>query len=149
MPEAKRAKVRNNDDSRRVVGSLERARFRYSCLKSRAGWLPGYEDVKVLMTVEQFVEWFMPRDFEGCEVDRINGGNYELGNIQLLTKREHSLKTQRENGAAILEGEHTCRGCGCTKAATEFNKDNRRAGGVSNFCLDCTNEKVRLRRLKK
>ena len=67
---------------------------------------PSYrrQNVKVRVTYDNFMEWaipaylkFMQDNFSSTpSLDRINGGDYELGNLQVLERRTNSSK-QRTN----------------------------------------------------
>jgi hypothetical protein len=70
-------------------------------INSRVNFSPDYRHVKVLMSQLEFFRWALPRIKEFCEkypnetpsIDRIDPrGNYEIENIQILSRRENLSK---------------------------------------------------------
>lgn len=124
-----------------TVGSRKRASARYSMLLHRIHNThkprnKGYKGVEVRLTREEFIKWFMPLDFEGCSVDRIDvKGHYELSNMQVIPLVENMRKDRMK----AVGGECVCYSCNKAKPLEEFAKDKRRITGRSTCCRDCDN----------
>lgn len=77
------------------IGSKYRAveRYRMICRRVAETYRSRnacYQGIEVRFSREEFIEWFMPKDFDGCHVDRIEShGHYELGNIRVITANEN------------------------------------------------------------
>lgn len=93
------------------------------------------------MTEEEFIEWFMVRDYEDCSVDRIESrGHYEISNLQLLHRLEHNTKDHAmTNGPTVV-----CRVCQQEKPRDQFTREIRRRNGINTICKPC--ERVRCRK---
>lgn len=108
--------------------------------------------VKIKFTESEFKEWYPKRWFAGCVLDRIdNEGNYEFGNIHLITKVEHNKKQRQDmlKKYNIIEpkGMRYCRNCDQLKPISEFYKKKWRISpynllGLDSQCKEC-NRKVR------
>lgn len=85
------------DKRHKEIGGRHRALSRYHMIVHRVenAHLPrnsGYKGILVLVSKDEFIEWFMPRDFPGCSVDRIdNKGHYQLSNMQVIPLTRLSL----------------------------------------------------------
>lgn len=104
-----------------------------------------YAGVKLLISREDFIKWFTANDFEGCTVDRKSPlKHYEVGNLQLLTKRENSGKDKRMDHNGLCR----CYSCKKVKKLELFVKSSRKMNGYSTICLECENERTRLKNMK-
>ena len=143
MPLRKRIDKRHT-----VIGSRKRAANRYAmiCNRIRAETKKNscYAGVKCRMTLDEFVDWFMPRDYDGCSVDRIDRhGHYEISNIQMIPLKENIAKDKLKS----VGGMCVCYSCGENKPIIEFVKDSRRQSGHTTICLAC--ERIRAREKRK
>jgi hypothetical protein len=75
--------------------------------ENKNGKCPTYKNVKLKMTRQEFLNWYKPErlKFELSRpgiipsVDRIdNNGNYELSNLQLLSRSENTVKMFADQG---------------------------------------------------
>jgi hypothetical protein len=105
-----------------------------------------YQGVKVLVSKEDFVPWFMERDFPGCSVDRIDKtGHYELSNMQVITLKENI----RKDLGKAKDGRCVCYSCKKEKELSEFVKESRRQNGYSTICKACERKRTRNRGARK
>ena len=116
----------------------------YRNLLDRVASSPHYIErgIECRMTREGFVEWYIPRYFVGCLLDRIdNLGHYEIGNIQLISRVEHNHKLRADNLAelGIVEGvgERYCYKCNALKPIDNFGVKSN--GIVRQECKQCGN----------
>lgn len=106
----------------------------------------GYKGIKLLVGREEFITWFMPQDYKGCSVDRIdNKGHYELSNMQIIPLKINMAKDRTKMKNGIVE----CYACKEEKEKELFVKDKRRMNGYSTICLDCERKRWSSRRKKK
>lgn len=131
----------------------------YRKMKTRCKTDPAYKQrkTKVLISRKDFINWFVPRWFKGCMVDRINNlGNYEIGNIQLLSLTEHNIKHRQDNlnalGIVEKDGERFCYKCSTLKPYSEFSFKESKVSesnpmGLNEECKACAN-KARRKRYK-
>lgn len=109
---------------------------------------PKYHNVENLLNKELFIEWYVTNYFSGCEVDRIDdNGNYEMSNIQLLSKEEHNRKRKIERDGNIQDGLKKCNRCNEIKPETiEFYSVHKRNVsqfnplGLRGICKECLNK---------
>lgn len=89
-------------------------------VENRDGKSPAYADVKLLMTREEFVEWYIREYTEFVKkhpdikpvTDRIdNKGHYELNNIRLVTHQQNCVNTSRAKQANAPDGTKWCSKC--------------------------------------
>lgn len=110
---------------------------------------PSYENVKCLMTREDFLMWVVPQltkwveagnplvGSDGASLDRINSsGNYELTNLQIISQRNNNSKRGINLG---LVNERFCCRCKLKLPTDKFYKDRTRKGGLSYSCKECRN----------
>ena len=105
---------------------------------------------KVLISKDDFIDWFIPKWFKGCLIDRIdNLGNYEIDNIQLLSLVEHNIKHRQDNlnalGVTEKEGERFCYHCSTLKQHSNFSYDQVKISesnplGLKEECRSCANK---------
>lgn len=132
------------------AGILQRA-------ENKAGKHPTYKDVKLLMTREEFMNWILP-EFEAWEkhsdlklasIDRVdNLGHYEVSNLQLLTRRENTLKQRRYKNVIAPEGKAWCGKCKMYLDVDKFAKDRYNNNGLTNICIPHRQERDRERYLR-
>jgi hypothetical protein len=126
------------DKRHAIIGGRKRAQQRWSMILHRLKGIgprnKHYANRALEMTQEEFISWFMERDFEGCSVDRIdNTKGYSISNIQLLPLALNMSKDKtRFDGTS-----HTCSKCKQTKLAENFVKDARRFSGIGSICKRC------------
>ena len=92
--------------------------------------------------------WYEKNYFLGCEVDRIDDNkNYEMSNIQLLTKEEHNHKRKLERDGTAREGFKKCNRCGELKPETReyFSTHKKQISaynplGLRGICKECLNK---------
>lgn len=131
----------------KTIGSKRRANNRYNAILSRLFYPhdsknKAYKNTKLLVTRQEFIEWFMPRDFDGASVDRIDkNGDYCLENMQVIPLSENI----RKDKIKAKNGECVCYKCKKEKQLELFTKDKRRKNGYSTICIDCEKERNRLR----
>lgn len=128
-----------NDTRYKQIGGRHRALSRYYMLLNRVQALTKkncrYEGVEVRVSKEDFVAWFMPRDFKGCSVDRKEKtGHYELSNMQVIPLSVNIAKDK----VLARDGQTRCYACRATKPLEDFVRDNRRlTTGRSTICKPC------------
>jgi len=103
-----------------------------------------YRSINNLMTRDEFVEWYVPNYFAGCTLDRKdNDGDYEIDNIQMLSKVEHNHKKRLDRlGEYTLKENVPCSKCGTIKHYTEFYKNKTGINkynpyGIRSECKSC------------
>lgn len=142
-----------NRQSCTKVGCRRRANNKYNAILSRLNATTrdknkAYVGVELRVTREDFIAWYMPLDFEGASVDRIDkNGHYELSNMQVIPLDENIRKDKVK-----AQNDHCeCYVCKTTKPLEEFSVDNRRKNGRSTICKACENirGKEKYLRLKK
>ena len=112
---------------------------------------PKYKLISNKLDKDEFIEWYMKNHFDGCEVDRINdNGDYEMSNIQLLTKEEHNHKRKLERDGIIKDGFKKCNRCGELKPETKeyFSTHKKQISsfnpnGFRGICKECLNNQRR------
>jgi len=128
------------DTRHKQIGAKHRAESRYAMIlyrvtNTQTAKNKNYQNVKVLISKEDFVEWFMKNDFEGCSVDRIDRkGHYEISNMQLIPRWLNTAKDKikHTNGLCV------CFRCKKEKPSVEFVKESRRKfNGLSTVCKKC------------
>lgn len=127
------------------IGSRRRAVARYAMIRHRITHTDtsrnkNYAGVKLLVNRDDFIQWFMGRDFKGCSVDRIDSsGHYELSNMQVIP-----LATNiRKDKAIACDGKCRCYACKEIKNESEFATDKRRANGFATICKSCDGVRVK------
>jgi hypothetical protein len=100
----------------------------------------GYVGIQLLVEREEFITWFIERDFKGCSVDRIDpNGHYELSNMQVIPLAANI----RKDKAIATNGKCRCYNCKEWKALKDFAVDKRRANGHSTICRACDNTRTK------
>jgi len=107
--------------------------------------------IKVKITRDAFIEWYLKNWFPRCRVDRINNeGHYEIFNIQLLTQNEHNAKARQDRldflGIIEPEGKRYCYTCESVRLHKEFYTKKRKVSkrnplGLDETCKKCSREK--------
>ena len=135
--------VNGKDIRHTMIGSVKRAQSRYYMIKYRLEHTDepknrGYKNKKLLVSEKDFVEWFMPQDYKGCSVDRIdNSGHYELSNMQIIPIDENIRKDKVKAKGGMCE----CYVCKQTKSLDLFAVDKRRKNGHTTICKSCDNKR--------
>lgn len=134
------------DTRHRDIGGTHRAMSRYYMLKHRiehSGENPKsacYAGVELRCSKEEFIAWFIARDFAGCSVDRIDkDGHYELGNMQVIPLAENIAKDK----VIARGGISRCYSCKRQKPLDDFVRDRRRLNGHSTICKPCESQRRR------
>lgn len=134
-----------NKQTINTIGSRRRANNKYNGILSRIKYTErkknsNYCNVKLKVSREEFIKWYMPLDFKGASVDRIdNNGDYELSNMQVISLKENIIKDK----VKCKDGFCECYVCHKTKPIELFAKDRRRTNGYSTICKDCDNKRHR------
>lgn len=127
------------DHRHKEIGGRHRALSRYHMIVNRVSntHIPrnsGYKGILVLVSKDEFIEWFMSRDFPGCSVDRIdNDGHYQLSNMQVIPLIQNMTKDR----VVARDGVCRCYSCGNKKPLDSFALDKRRQNGRSTICKAC------------
>jgi len=135
----------------KIIGDIERARARYAMLCNRVenSHLPKnscYEGVEVRVDRDEFLEWFMENNFEGCSVDRIDpNGHYDLSNMQLIPTSENIGKDKRLE----TDGFNRCWRCLEWKPIEDFVKCSKNKNGYDTICKPCENIRTKIRNAKR
>lgn len=142
-----------NKKGYRIIGSRARAVCKYLSMLARVRSTrekeKTYRGIKVLVSKEDFVRWYMPRDFVGASVDRIdNKGDYTLENMQVISMRDNIIKARHQNVRAH-DGINVCYKCGEEKPLEMFVRNKNFYTGHLNICKKCHAEQQRLYDLKK
>jgi hypothetical protein len=134
-----------NDNRHKIIGGRHRALARYYMMchrvkNTRTSKNASYKGVQVLVSKEDFVKWFMARDFERCSIDRIdNNGHYDLLNMQVIPLTENIAKDKRLANNGVCR----CYVCKQQKTLNDFVSDNRRTTGKSTICKACDSKRVK------
>ena len=149
---AKRKKSENKQ-SLTKIGCRRRANNKYNAILTRLSHTDNaknkrYKGVELRVSRSDFIDWYMPLDFEGASVDRIDkNGHYELSNMQVIPLDENIRKDKVKEKDNYCE----CYVCKQTKPIESFCIDKRRKNGHSTICKEC--ERIRSKekyyRLKK
>lgn len=137
----------------RKIGSRTRAVCKYNSMLARVRSTrekeKAYKGIKVLVSKEDFVRWYMPRDFVGASVDRIdNKGHYTLENMQVIPMRDNIIKARHQSVRAH-DGVNVCYKCGQEKPLEMFVKHKKYYTGRLNICKKCHAQQQREYKLKK
>jgi hypothetical protein len=134
------------DTRHRKIGGRHRAVSRYAMLLNRVtntetSRNKSYKGIEVRVSRDEFIDWFMPRDFEGCSVDRIEkSGHYELSNMQLISLQKNIAKDKLKH----KDGFCICYSCKQEKTSDKFVADKRRMHtGLSTICKQCDSKRVK------
>ncbi len=126
------------------IGGRHRAVSRYYMLRHRVNNShvlrnKCYRDVLLLISKEEFVEWFMPKDFKGCSVDRIDpSGDYVLDNMQVIPLEENIAKDR----LLFKDGLRRCYRCHKWKDLCLFVVERRRKFlPYSTTCKECEKQR--------
>lgn len=149
---AKRNKS-DNKQSYTKIGCRRRANNKYNAILARLTTTDrkknkSYNGVELRVSRKDFIEWYMPLDFEGASVDRIDkNGHYELSNLQVIRLDENI----RKDKIKAKDGMCVCFCCRNMKPLQEFCKDKRRKNGYATICIECERKRNREKyyRLKK
>lgn len=140
---------------------LYRATAAYSGMKARClnanGKNPTYAVVELKMTLEQWLEWAVPR-YERFIADRPgvspsaarkgDAGHYEIGNVEIISNIENRAQ-QAKPGQLRPDGMKRCCSCRTDKSAVEFAKNKSNRDGLHTQCKPCAYAGVAAWRQKK
>lgn len=136
--------MKKKDTRHTVIGSRKRAAQRYTMIAYRVTRtdLPknaGYKGIELRIGKAEFIDWFMPKDFKGCSVDRIeSSGHYELSNMQVIEGWRNIAKDK----VKLEGGKLWCYRCKTHKELTQMAKSSRRMLlGVTTICKECDNKR--------
>lgn len=123
-----------------LIGGKHRAMSRYYMMLYRVqNWNNSrnmnYQGIEVRVPKEEFIKWFMERDFTRCSVDRIDKtGHYELSNMQVIPLWQNIAKEK----VKAKDGVTKCYSCGEVKTLEGFvGNRERRTTGKTNICKKC------------
>lgn len=137
----------DNKQSCTKIGCRRRANNKYNAILTRLSKIDNkknknYHGVELRVSRKEFIEWYMPLDFDGASVDRIDkNGHYELSNMQVIPLSENIRKDKVKAKNGFCE----CYCCHNVKPLQEFRKEKRRINGYSTICIDCEKKRVRER----
>ena len=115
-------------------------------VENKNGRAPAYANIKLKLTKDQFLGWVIPELEKWCKtnkiedvsLDRINTTkHYELGNLQLVTKGENSLKRAFCKNIHSPEGKAWCGKCKNYLSVDNFHKCKTRFNGLNARCKRC------------
>lgn len=138
----------------RIIGSKTRAVSKYHSMLSRVRRAnpkkdKAYMGIKVLVSKEDFIRWYMPRDFVGASVDRIDSkGHYSLDNMQVISMHDNIVKACK-NRVKAHDGVTVCYVCKEEKPLEYFVKNRCAYSGYLNICKKCHKEKQKQYRMRK
>ena len=134
-----------NDKRYAEIGGRHRAESRYYMILYRINHTDEpknfcYVGIKMLISKEEFIQWFMGHDFEGASVDRIdNTKDYSLDNIQMVPLVENIRKDKLK----LKDGKCECCRCKQIKSIDEFVKSSKSSYGHTTVCLECERRRTR------
>lgn len=134
-----------NKQTYKTIHSRRRANNKYNAILSRVRGYGNeknkcYKNVDVKISREEFIKWYMPLDFEGASVDRIDRkGDYEISNMQVISLTDNIRKDKVKEHDGVCE----CYRYHKIKPINEFVKDKRRINGHSTICIECDRERKR------
>ncbi len=129
----------------KIIGSRFRANRRYYAMVQRCATLQRYAHVKVLVSREEFISWFMPKDFSGSSVDRIDSdGHYELSNMRVIPLSDNCARVKARKGQVKFNpaGPNECRVCHVVKAPDDFIRKKGASHGRERECKTCNTKKT-------
>lgn len=134
-----------NQQTNNTIGGRRRANNKYNGILSRLRNTDrkrniNYNGVELKVSRNDFIKWYMPLDFEGASVDRIDkNGDYVLSNMQVIPLKENIIKDKVKSKNGMCE----CYVCHMIKPLSMFSKDNRRTNRHSTICIDCERARCR------
>lgn len=130
---------------------LYRAKSAYSSMKRRCvggkahDQHPAYADVNLRMTLEEWLEWAVPRyekfikeypDTSPAAARKGDLGDYQIGNIEIISHSQNALDKK-----TLLhirpDGTKMCCRCRVTKPLSDFSKNKWRKNGLNHNCRSC------------
>ena len=122
----------------------------YNGMRSRAGNRdgrhPAYASVKLLLSRDEFLAWAIPafsrwmldHPGERPSIDRIQFGDYELGNLQILSILDNTRKQKHRPNMNAPEGMAWCSRCQKHLPRTAFAAHSANpVNGLQSYCKDC------------
>jgi len=138
---------RDNDRIRRKRRTPRQlAHRRYMEIAYRCSYRSNYTHIENRLDEVEFIDWYLERHFDGCEVDRVdNNGHYQLDNIQLLSKVDHNIKRSTDR-ISLDSGTAVCLCCGRVYpySVDNFHTRSRLISkhnplGIRSTCKGCCN----------
>lgn len=133
---------------------LYRAKSAYSNMKRRCkggkSEERSYNNVELKMTLDEFLTWSLPlyEDFQNKYPDKVpvvsrknDSGNYEIGNIDIISKEENNKIQKYKTENRIQEdGSKKCSRCNTKYYSAEenFNKNKSTTDGYCGQCKKCS-----------
>jgi len=132
-------------------------------IKSRVAGKTGrsfsYKNIELCMTRDEFINWVSPQlekwkerygNLTDVSLDRKdNSKNYELDNLQLLTKYENTIKRSNNKNVIAPEGKAWCCYCKIYLETDNFHKLKSSYNGLAKMCKSCASKKQKEFRLKR
>lgn len=135
--------AKKKDNRHADIGGRHRALSRYYMILNRLSHTDRpknthYAGIKMCMSKEEFVAWFMAHDFKGASVDRIDKTkDYSMDNIQMIPLDENIRKDRVKAHDWVCE----CYVCKETKPLSQFAVDKRRKNRHATICKQCDNKR--------
>lgn len=137
-------RLRGIDLRNSIVGTRRRAVNHYNLIKTRLKTShivdknKTYKSIQLKVSKNDFVEWFMKRDFVGCSVDRIDSkGDYSLDNMQVISLADNIRKEKIKEHNGLCE----CYRCHKIKPIEEFAVNKKRLNGHTTICKICDSKR--------
>ena len=138
-----------NDNPLRIAADV----YSSICRRVRNDICYTQKGVKVKVTRDDFIKWYIKGWFKGCVVDRKdNQGHYKLSNLQFITHAEHNHKRRQDHLDFLdikeLEGKRYCFTCSTLQPETEFYTKQLKISkmnikGLDECCKECCRKKRR------
>ncbi len=120
--------------------------------KNRSGKNPAYKKVKLDMSLEQWLEWAVPKyqEFEqqhpgvSPSASRLNDeGDYKLDNIEIISMSENRRRQKEPYQAK--DGIKRCSRCKACLPVAEYSKRAAAKDGYQHWCRNCCSAQNKLR----
>lgn len=108
---------------------------------------PSYSDVELRMTLDQWLDWSVPRYAEfirenpdiSPSVSRFgDAGHYEIGNLEIISFAENRSRQKRDTTYRLRsDGTKLCSKCQEVFAQERFQRYARNPDGLNNWCRAC------------
>lgn len=127
------------DNRHKIIGGKHRALSRFYMIKNRIKDQDNpknkkYKNMEFSLDKDEFLLWFMERDYKGCSVDRIdNSRGYHMDNIQIIPLRKNIQKDR----VKAIDGKRWCYSCKEYKEVEQMCTSNRIECGTTTICSKC------------